>query len=105
MVTMSNQMNSDDESVSEELAELRTSIDELRDYVQILTRAIDDLTIELQWRNRQSNDGQFSPTTPVLTSMPLDPTARDWQINRHTPADLPPETPALPQPRRQTLFD
>jgi len=102
---MSSQRNSDDESGAEELAELCTSIVELRDYVQILTRAIDDLTIELQWRNRQSNDGHFSPTTPVLTSMPIDPTTRDWQINRHTPADLPPETPPVRQSRRQTLFD
>jgi hypothetical protein len=102
---MSSPKNSDDESVAEELSELRISIDELRDYIQILTRAIDDLTIELQWRNRQGNDGQFSPTTPVLTSMPIDPTTQNWQINRHTPADLPPEPPTVPQPRRHMLFD
>jgi hypothetical protein len=102
---MNSLKNSDDESVADELSNLCTDIEELRDYVQILTRAIDDLTIELQWRNRQSSDSQFSPAPPVLTSMPCDPTDRDWQLNRLSPADLPKEPIPVSPPRRHTLFD
>jgi hypothetical protein len=49
---MSRKSNSDGELCGEELVELRPAIEELRDYVQVLTRSIDDLTMELWWQHR-----------------------------------------------------
>jgi hypothetical protein len=102
---MNKPQNSKDEPATEEAVELRLAIEALMDYVESLTQSIDNLTIELQWRNRQDNDGRYTSTATILTSMPLDPAARDWQINRLTPADLPPEPTPVPNRRRQTLFD
>jgi hypothetical protein len=102
---MSKPTNSNEKPATEEVAKLRLAIEALMDYLESLTQSIDNLTIELQWQNRQTSDDRYSPTTPILTSMPLDPTARDWQINRLTPDDLPPETPPVRETRRQTLFD
>ena len=96
---------SDDESLREALADLRGTVEELRDQMRVLTTAIDDLTLELQWRNRQSQDDRYSSRNPVITSMPLDPSADDWEINRLSPADLPQEAVPATSPRRHSLFD
>jgi hypothetical protein len=102
---MNKPKNSKDEPATKEAVELRLAIEALMDYVESLTQSIDNLTIELQWRNPQDNDGRYTPTATILTSMPLDPTARDWQINRLTPADLPSEPSPESSRHRQTLFD
>lgn len=87
-----------------ELSELHAAVDRLTDYVKVLTVAVDELTREIQWRNRQLEDPPHSPHRVILTSMPLDPTADDWQLNRVTPDDLPSDNPALPSRAQQPLF-
>lgn len=94
-------------STADELAALRQSIDNLAGLLQTLVHAVDELTVELQWRNNdlRGSRGNSPPPHVVLHSMPLDPCSKDWQINR-----VQPEPPAGPQPapakqRPQTLFD
>lgn len=78
-------------STAGELAELRAAIERLTDTVQVLIQAVDQLTDEVQWRNNQLR-GRCPSLPPVtLTSMPKDPTAKDWQINRVKPDDVPAE--------------
>lgn len=74
-------------STAAELADLRQAIERLADAVAVLIQVVDQLTDEVQWRNNQLRDLSLPPL--VLTSMPKDPTARDWQINRVSPDDLP----------------
>jgi hypothetical protein len=92
-------------TTADELAELRVSVDHLVDQVQVLVGSVDELTQEVQWRNNQLRGRIPSPTPLVLTSMPADPTAQDWKLNRFTAENLPGE-PLLARSRpRQTLFD
>jgi len=60
----------------------------LTDRVERLSIAVEELTIELEWRNNNSAAADQSPTRFVLTSMPLDPATTDWQINRVQASDL-----------------
>lgn len=89
-------------SVAQELAELRQAVARLTEIVNVLVDSIDALTDELQWRNNQLRNGYRHVT--VLTSMPKDPCAKDWQINRLRPEDLPPEPPTA-APQQPTLFE
>lgn len=65
-----------------ELGGLHAAIEELIQHVRLLTRAVDDLTTELQRRNNElRNDGRPGPPF-AMTSMPRDQTADDWELNR-----------------------
>lgn len=71
-----------------ELADLRQAVEHLSQQVQVLTEAVDSLTDEIQWRNHQLRDSTEMPKPFVLRSMPLDPCAANWEINRVKPADI-----------------
>ena len=64
------------------LADLECVVQELSDRVAALTQAVDALMDEIQWRNNHVRDGGERPEPFILKSMPLDPCADDWQINR-----------------------
>jgi hypothetical protein len=64
------------------LADLECVVQELSDRVAALTQAVDALMDEIQWRNNHSRDAREMPEPFILKSMPLDPCADDWQINR-----------------------
>lgn len=68
-----------------ELADLRHAVEHLSQQVQVLTEAVDGLTDEIQWRNHQLRDSTEMPKPFVLRSMPLDPCADDWALNRVPP--------------------
>jgi hypothetical protein len=87
-----------------DLSELHAAVDRLTQYVQVLTNSVDELTREIQWHNRQFDESLPSPHRVVLTSMPLDPTAHDWELNRVTADDLPVESPESPVRAQQPLF-
>lgn len=72
-------------SSTDELAE---TVRELRDEVRVLRQVVDELREECQWANRNSEPLPL-PQPFHLTSMPLDPTSDDWEINRLKPEDLP----------------
>jgi hypothetical protein len=79
--------------------ELRDVIRELRNEVQVLRQVLDELRDEVQWANRNGEPADSRLPRPfVLTSMPLDPAAKNWEINRLKPSDLPenlnPQDPA-----------
>lgn len=73
----------------DDIGQLRQTIEQLTDAIRLLTQSVDELSTELQWRNSQVAVRHVAPAPPVLTSMPLDPLADNWQINRHSAADLP----------------
>jgi hypothetical protein len=84
-------------------AELILAVEQLTEQVRLLGNIIDDLTTELQWHNR--NPTTEHPPPFVLTSMPADPTARDWRVNAAS-ADPVSEAPAsTAASRRATLFE
>ncbi len=68
-------------STAADVAELRAAVEHLADHVQCLTQAIDELADQLQWRSRQTRGDDFHAGPVVLTSMPVDPTAEEWQID------------------------
>jgi hypothetical protein len=88
-------------SLTEEIAELRLAIERLADEVRVLRDALDEARDEFTWAARNDKLGGALPPT-VLTSMPLDPLSKDWQLNRMSAADLPSDSPAV---RRTSLFD
>lgn len=88
-------------SVASEIAELRRAIERLADEVRVLRDAVDEARDEFTWAARNDKLRCPLPLT-VLTSMPLDPLAKDWELNRLSAADLPPESPPI---RRTSLFD
>jgi hypothetical protein len=83
-------------SSTDELAEI---LRELRDEVRVLRQVVDELREECQWANRNSEPLPLPPRFH-LTSMPLDPTSDDWEINRLKPEDLP-DSDCLPETRHQ----
>jgi hypothetical protein len=89
-----------------ELSELQSAVDRLTEYVHVLTIAVDELTREIQWRNRQVDDFDQPdpPRRVVLTSMPIDPAAEDWELNRVTADDLPLDEANIPARAQQSLF-
>ena len=88
---------------TEELSALRDAIDRLTDHVDRLTLAVDELFVQMEWSNNQRSP-DYVPDPPfVLTSLPLDPAATDWQINRVRPEDLP-TSPAPSESATGRLF-
>ena len=83
--------------------ELIYAIEQLTEQVRLLGNIIDDLTSELQWQNRNVPAAHTPPF--VLTSLPADPTTRDWTVNAPPAAAVPtaPQSPVRNRP--QTLFD
>lgn len=71
-----------------ELSDLRQAVEHLTQQVQVLTEAVDGLTDEIQWRNHQLRDSAELPKPFMLRSMPLDPCAENWEINRVKPAEV-----------------
>ncbi|MCI0740056.1 MAG: hypothetical protein L0Y72_13505 [Gemmataceae bacterium] len=78
----------------------------LSEQVEVLRIAIDDLREELQFAIRNLPREPWVPTQP-LVSMPRDPLAEPFPVNRTRREDLPPEntklssppTPAQPTPQ------
>jgi len=88
--------------------QLLTSADiaALRDEVTLLRQVIDELREELSWANNNAHElpPQLNPVR--ITSMSLDPTARDFQVNtvdEETIARLRDEH-ASTQPPQRSLF-
>ncbi len=65
-----------------ECAALREAIEYLEQRLQILIQAIDALSDEIQWHNRQDGNGSARHEPFVLRSMPADPRDDDWSVNR-----------------------
>jgi hypothetical protein len=72
----------------EELAELRETVERLEQRLQVLIQALDELAEEIQWRNRQQDHAASRREPFVLTSMPLDPCAGNWAVNRVPPEQV-----------------
>jgi hypothetical protein len=88
------------------LADLECVIQELSDRVTALTAAIDELSDEIQWRKNHARDSGEPPRPFVLTSMPLDPCAEDWRINRVERDGSPkPEATQRSSAGKGTLFE
>lgn len=66
------------------LEALQDAVEHLAQQVRMLTAAVDELTVEVQWRNQNVREGN-APRPFVLRSMPLDPCADDWMLNRVAP--------------------
>lgn len=88
------------QSLSEEVRDLREAVTGLSDQIKVLRIALDEIFDELGWAAQ--NDKLRVPYPAPLTSMPLDPLAADWELNRMSAADL---SPATAPPRKETLFD
>ena len=77
------------------------ALDRMTEEVRVLRQVIDELREEIQWAARNVV-GEPLPRLPTrrITSMPLDPTCDDFaeRLNALTPADLPPNTPAMTAP-------
>lgn len=88
------------------LADLECVMQELSDRVEVLTDAVDALRTEIEWRNNQSRGAGETPEPFVLRSMPLDPCAADWQINRVGRDGRPQVVTPGPKPgAKGTLFE
>ncbi len=87
-----------------DLAAALDAIAKLTDRVDRLSIGVEELTVELEWRNNNSTEAQHSPTRFVLTSMPLDPATTDWEINRIRPTDIE-GSPVPTRNSQQALFD
>jgi DNA-directed RNA polymerase subunit RPC12/RpoP len=78
--------------------ELTAAVTGLSEDIHVLRQAIDDLRDDVMWAVRNA----LAPSGPPfqLTSMPRDPTARDFgaRINGMRPSDLPAET--VPEERK-----
>ena len=64
------------------LDELVDAVTQLAGEVKVLINALDELREKVQWSNRNSVDADFLGRNRFrLTSMSLDPTAKDWRVN------------------------
>jgi len=80
---------------------LAAALDRLREELAVVREILDEIRDELQWANRNQGETERCSLMPLrITSMPLDPAALDWEINRFTAADLPAEV-RDPTPRQQ----
>lgn len=82
------------------------ALDRLSDELTVLRDVLDEIRSELQWANRNRDDGPWKPAPVHITSMPRDPTAPDWaeRLNRFSAADLPGEDSELPTAEQGHLF-
>ncbi len=80
---------------------IATALERLRAELAVVREILDEIRDELQWTNRnQGESDRCSPMPLRITSMPLDPAALDWEINRFSAGDLPAEV-RDPTPRQQ----
>jgi|GEM_PF-4422909 len=71
------------QSKDDRIEQLSEVVSQLTGELQVLVNALDELREEVQWANRNSADPALSQGPSFrLTSLPLDPCARDWQVNR-----------------------
>jgi hypothetical protein len=91
---------SSDTTLPGQLALLRQTVERLADEVRVLCDALDEASDHFTWAAQNDKLGCRAPLT-VLTSMPLDPLSKDWELNRLSAADL----PSSPTVRRTSLFD
>lgn len=66
--------------------ELTPAVLQLASLVDLLATALDELTQEIQWHNREFSP-RACPTHLPLTRLPLDPTAKDWHPQWGRPSD------------------
>ena len=80
---------------------IAAALDRLRAELAVVREILDEIRDELQWTNRNRGESDRCSRMPLrITSMPLDPAALDWEINRFSAADLPAEV-RDPTPRQQ----
>lgn len=93
-------------SVHSEPDAVAEALDRLSDELTVLRDVLDEIRSELQWANRNREDGPWKPAPVHITSMPRDPTAPDWaeRLNRFSAADLPGEDSELPTAEQGHLF-
>ena len=73
---------------SVELEDVVDAVHRLTEWVEQLAHAVEDLMVELEWRNNNASEVDRSPTRFVLTSMPVDPATQNWEINRVQASDV-----------------
>ena len=76
----------------------------LQDKLSTLCMVADELLTELQWRNNRVA-GTDQKRSFGLVSMPIDPTAENWQINQAMADSSTIATPSVSRSRTQKLFD
>lgn len=69
---------------SSQMEILYDAIERLAHQVLVLTMAVDELTLEIERRNQNVQDADM-PQPFALRSMPVDPCADDWAVNRVSP--------------------
>lgn len=92
-----------DVPAADELVDLAYAIERLTQRIEVLTSAVDQLTDEVQFANRNMQDARPPPEPVVLKSMPLDPAADDWQLDRTAPEDISAAEPPDPSPADDTV--
>ena len=71
-----------------EIAELRQAVELLAQQVQVLIEAVDGLTDEIQWRNRQLRDECRDAVPNGAQEHAARSLRKDWEINRVKPAEV-----------------
>jgi hypothetical protein len=92
---------------SELAAQLKASceaVEALTDEVGRLTTSIEGLVMEIRNRDGPPLD-ELVPRRMHVASMPLDPLAPDWRINRTCAGDLPDQQAVHSPTAQQVLFD
>lgn len=87
--------------------EIAAALERLADELEVIRQVLDEIRHEMQWANRNGGDNDHGvPTERRITSMPLDPTAKDWakRLNRYSAADLPADDRELAPRRPGHLF-
>ena len=108
---------SDDEGESGRLLgaveALTTQVEALSNQVEVLRQVLDEVREEFQWALQNDKFGHagidHGQLVMRVTSMPKDPCAEDWEINRVSPENRPPDlrsTPTIRAPAGQAeLWD
>ena len=92
---------------------LTTQVEALTGQVEVLRQVLDEVREDFQWalQNDKLRSAAGNRSRPFIhiTSLPKDPCAKDWEINRVKPEDLPPEPQSAPVAQAPTaqagLFD
>jgi hypothetical protein len=89
--------NAPQPAASEQIAELRDEVTELKNQVRVLSDILDEIRVDLQWVTRNGLPiREPSPSCPTLKRMALNPCADDWSerlvINYGTPDPNPDAT-------------
>jgi hypothetical protein len=72
-----------EEKTPSDFEDLRSTLKQLCQWVEALTDSVDRIVDELQWRNNERRGENGFPPPPVtLRSMPADPNADNWALNR-----------------------